>query len=241
MRFIQNKEKQMYSILITEDGSHTVYNQVVGQNFHSTHGAIQESKIVFIENGLLEVLKIAKEINVLEVGMGTGLNVLLSVLESKRLRAKINYVGVEPYPLPSEIISELNYAEILGGTEAKGYFNKIHNAGWVYPVFLSDYFILSKIQATLQEIELKENQFHLIYFDAFDAQAQAELWDVSIFQSLFECLKPGGVLVTYSCKGDVKRALKASGFQIEKLPGPMGKREVLRANKPFKSCNCVAK
>ncbi len=123
---------------------------------------------------------------------------------------------------------------IIGGTEAAGYFKKLHDAGWVYPAFLSDYFILSKIQAPIEDITLSEERFHLVYFDAFGPDVQPELWTEQIFTQLYKCLKPEGILVTYSCKGNVKRALKSAGFTIEKLPGPKGKREVLRAIKEKK-------
>ena len=215
----------------TADGSHTLFVPGLNEHYHSTNGALQESELVFIYNGLHHLAACLKEINVLEVGFGTGLNALLTVLEAKKQRRKINYVAVEPQPVDSEIIRKLNFASLIGGTEAQGYFKKLHEASWTYPAFLSDYFILSKIQAKLEDITLRDEQFHLIYFDAFGPDVQPELWTEEIFAKLFKCLKPGGILVTYSCKGTVKRALKAAGFTIEKLPGPVGKREVLRAVK----------
>jgi len=187
--------------------------------------------LVFIENGLHHIPACIKEINLLEVGFGTGLNALLTVLEAKKQRRKINYVAIEPEPVAEEIIEKLNYAEIIGSTEAAGYFKKIREAGWRYPEFLSDYFIISKIQSQLQDVTLRDEQFHLVFFDAFGPDVQPELWTEQVFAQLYKCLKPDGILVTYSCKGIVKRALKAAGFTIEKLPGPAGKREVLRAMK----------
>ncbi|MDO9254813.1 MAG: tRNA (5-methylaminomethyl-2-thiouridine)(34)-methyltransferase MnmD [Bacteroidales bacterium] len=215
----------------TEDGSHTLFVPDLNEHYHSTHGALQESEMVFIQNGLHRITACIKEINVLEVGFGTGLNALLTVLESKKQRRKINYVAVEPEPIAAGILENLNYPTVIGGTEAAGYYKKINEAGWVYPTFLSDYFILSKIQAKLEDISLKDEQFHLVYFDAFGPDVQPELWTEQIFTQLHKCLKKNGILVTYSCKGTVKRALKAAGFTIEKLPGPAGKREVLRATK----------
>lgn len=215
----------------TDDGSHTLFVPDLNEHYHSTHGALQESELVFIQNGLHHIPECVKEINVLEVGFGTGLNALLTVLESKKQRRKINYVAIEPEPVAEDILENLNYASIIGSTEAAGYYKKIHEAGWVYPAFLSDYFIISKIQAKLEEITLRDEQFHLVYFDAFGPDVQPELWTEKIFAQLHKCLKPDGILVTYSCKGIVKRALKAAGFAIEKLPGPAGKREVLRAVK----------
>lgn len=229
--------KQELSIVTTEDGSSTIFDSAVQQHYHSTHGAIQESELVFIKNGLEEVLKIEYSVNILEVGMGTGLNVLLSILKSKELQVKMNYVAIEPFPLSEEITAQLNYTEVLGGTEAKGYFNKIHKAGWLHPEFLSDYFILSKIQAQLQDITLTEKQFHVIYFDAFDPHTHPNLWTQEVFEKMYKCLKPGGILVTYSTNGNVRRALSACGFTIEKLAGPPGKREVLRAKREILKCN----
>jgi len=215
----------------TADGSNTLFVPELNEHYHSTHGALQESELVFIGNGLHHIPECIKEINLLEVGFGTGLNALLSVLESKKQRRKINYVAIEPEPLDMGILENLNYASVIGGTEAAGYYKKIHEAGWVHPVFLSDYFIISKIQAKLQDITLRDEQFHLVFFDAFGPDVQPELWTEEIFTQLYKCLKTNGILVTYSCKGTVKRALKAAGFTIEKLPGPAGKREVLRATK----------
>jgi tRNA U34 5-methylaminomethyl-2-thiouridine-forming methyltransferase MnmC len=216
---------------ITADGSHTLFVPELNEHYHSVNGALQESEQVFIRNGLYHLPVCLKEITILEVGFGTGLNALLTVLEAKKQRRKINYVAIEPEPPDQEIISMLNYASIIGGTEAAGYFKKLHDAGWLYPAFLSDYFILSKIQARIEDVTLSDEQFHLVYFDAFGPEVKPELWTEQIFSQLYKCLKPDGILVTYSCKGTVKRALKSAGFTIEKLPGPIGKREVLRATK----------
>ena len=216
---------------ITADGSHTLFVPELNEHYHSINGALQESQQVFIHNGLHHMPLCLKEINLLEIGFGTGLNALLTVLEAKKQRRKINYVAVEPEPVERELLDALNYAAVIGGTEASGYFKKLHETGWVYPAFLSDYFIISKIQARLEDITLRDEQFNLVYFDAFGPDVQAELWTEAVFAQLYKCLKPDGILVTYSCKGTVKRALKAAGFTIEKLPGPAGKREVLRAVK----------
>ena len=218
-------------IKITADGSHTLFVPELNEHYHSTNGALQESELVFIQNGLNHLPQCIKDINLLEIGFGTGLNALLTVLESKKQHRKINYVAIEPEPLGNEILAGLNYTAEIGGTEAVGYFKKIHDSNWEYPSFLSDYFIISKIHAKLEDVALREQQFHLIYFDAFGPDIQPELWTEAIFEKLYNCLKKDGVLVTYSCKGTVKRALKSAGFTLEKLPGPAGKREVLRATK----------
>lgn len=215
----------------TADGSHTLFVPGLNEHYHSVNGALQESESVFIKNGLYHVPACIKDINILEVGFGTGLNALLTVLEAKKQRRKINYVAIEPEPLEKQVLEQLNYSSIIRGTESAGYFKKLHDAGWVYPSFLSDYFIIRKIQARLEDITLRDSQFHLVYFDAFGPEVQPELWTREIFMQLYNCLQIEGTLVTYSCKGTVKRALTAAGFKIEKLPGPPGKREVLRAMK----------
>ncbi len=222
---------QKHILTTTADGSHTLFVPALNEHYHSTNGALQESELVFINHGLHYIPECIKDINLLEVGFGTGLNALLTVLEAKKLRRKINYVAIEPEPVETDILELLNYASVKGGTEAEGYFKKLHATDWRQPAFLSDYFIISKIQAKLEEISLRDEQFHLVYFDAFGPDVQPELWSEHIFTQLYKCMKPDGILVTYSCKGTVKRVLKASGFTIEKLPGPAGKREVLRAVK----------
>lgn len=229
MRKLENIE-----LKTTADGSHTLFVPALNEHYHSIHGALQESQLVFTQNGLRHIPECLKEINLLEVGFGTGLNALLTVLEAKKSRRKINYVAIEPNPIDQEFLGQLNYTSMLNSTEAEGYYNKMHKAGWAYPVYLSDYFIISKIQAKLEEVALQDSQFHLIYFDAFGPEVQPELWTEQVFTQLYNCLKPEGILVTYSCKGIVKRALKSAGFSIEKLPGPAGKREVLRAMKQSK-------
>ena len=216
---------------ITSDGSHTLFVPALNEHYHSKHGAVQESQLVFIANGLNHVPDCQKEINLLEIGFGTGLNALIAALEALKEKKIITYVGIEPYPVANELIAGLNYATVLGGTEATGYYQKLHQAGWSYPVYLSDYFILSKLQAKLEDIALREEQFHLIFFDAFSPETQPELWTDEVFEKMYACLKPFGILVTYCCKGTVKRALTKAGFTVEKLPGPPGKREVLRAVK----------
>jgi len=216
----------------TDDGSHTLFVPDLNEHYHSTNGALQESELVFIHNGVHFLPTNLYEINILEIGFGTGLNALLTVLHANKQKQKVNYVAIEPNPIPFDIISCLNYSGLLKSDDAELFFNKLHETDWTYPSFLSDHFILSKLKAKLEDITLKNEQFHLIYFDAFGPEVQPELWTEQIFQQLFRSLKPNGVLVTYSCKGTVKRALISAGFNIEKLPGPKGKREVLRAVKP---------
>jgi tRNA U34 5-methylaminomethyl-2-thiouridine-forming methyltransferase MnmC len=218
-------------IVETSDGSKTVYNEKVKEHYHSTFGAVQESKHVFIEAGFNFVANNFNHFNILEVGFGTGLNALLTYFESEKKGIKINYVGVEPEMLSEKNAAELNYEKFIDNNEAKGIFTKIHSSPNNYPFYLSDNFILNKLTEKVQDIAFKPQSFGLVYFDAFSPEAQPELWTKEIFKNIYDALITNSVLVTYCVKGDVKRALKEVGFEIEKIPGPEGKREILRALK----------
>jgi tRNA U34 5-methylaminomethyl-2-thiouridine-forming methyltransferase MnmC len=223
-------------IIITEDGSHSIFVPELNENYHSTHGAIQESLHVFIEAGLKKALaeNLSSVLHILEVGMGTGLNLLLSFIETREIAVSINYTALEAFPLPKEFIQTLNYPDLLSASlqlPVKEIFEKIHAGEWEKEIGLSDNFTLKKLQATLQQAELNNNYFDLIYFDAFGPAVQPEMWMEEIFLRLFNSLRKGGALVTYCAKGEVKRVLKRSGFEVESLPGPPGKREMVRAVK----------
>ncbi|HEX8516947.1 MAG TPA: tRNA (5-methylaminomethyl-2-thiouridine)(34)-methyltransferase MnmD [Bacteroidia bacterium] len=223
-------------IITTTDGSHSIFLPGLNEHYHSTHGAIQESLHVFIEAGLKKALSenISSVFHILEVGMGTGLNVLLSFLETKEINMSINYVSLEAFPIDDEIIRQLNYPAILGSTlqyPVKEIFENIHSCEWGKEFKLSDNFTLTKIKNTLQEEALPQPQFDLIYYDAFGPPVQPEMWTEEIFTKLYGSLNPGGSLVTYCAKGEVKRILKRTGFMVKPLPGPPGKREMVRAVK----------
>jgi len=213
----------------TDDGSHTLYNDKVGENYHSSFGAIQESKHIFIDAGLNTVTnKELDKVRILEVGIGTGLNILLAYLWGKVNNINIEYTGYEPYPITKNEVILLNYPEILKVDDR--IFISIHeNNGKI--VNLSDRFLLSITEDQIQNAKLKANYFDVVFFDAFSPDSQPELWTPEVFKLLFSTMKIGGILTTYSCKGIVKRAMKEAGFKIEKLPGPPGKREFLRAVK----------
>jgi len=218
-------------IIQTEDGSVTIFIPELNECYHSIHGAVNESNHIFIEAGLKFVLKNQTSINILEVGFGTGLNAFLTAVNCRDLAYTIYYIGVEPFPLVIEEIEKLNYAEVCGNKENADYLKKIHLLPWEEQGWIGDNFSLLKRKKKIEEASLPDNVFDLVYFDAFAPSVQPELWKQSIFEKLFNSMKSGGVLVTYSSKGDVKRALKACGFQIEKLPGPKGKREFCRGVK----------
>jgi len=215
------------NLLITKDGSHTLYNDFANEHYHSSFGAIQESEHIFVNAGLNTVVdKNIKQIKLLEVGTGTGLNILLAYLWSVKNKIPIEYNGFEPFPIPKSKISELNYPEVLSVDKER--FLYIHE-NFDKEIFLSSSFSVMINTSKVQNSELQSDYYDIVFFDAFSPQAQPELWTVEVFEIIFNALKQGGVLTTYSCKGTVKRALKSVGFRIEKLAGPPGKREFLRA------------
>ena len=219
------------ALIKTKDGSHTVQCEQFGVTYHSIHGSINESLHVFIKMGLQYKAHLKQSINILEVGFGTGLNAYLTLL-NKEDKTSINYHSLEAYPLKEPDYKALNYASIIGrSTEEINYFETLHTtpSGQLTPI--TDGFSLQKVKTLLHDFEANEDSFDLIYFDAFAPNTQPELWTTAIFEKLYKMLKTDGTLVTYCAKGDVKRSLKAAGYDIERLPGPPGKREMIRANK----------
>ena len=214
--------------MITADGSTTIHITEWDEQYHSKHGAIQEAKHVFIKNGLS--LFANQKISILEIGFGTGLNCFITFLEALKMNLKIDYVGVEAYPLVADEVEKMNYIDQLEANVFGDIFNKMHQQDWEIKGKISPEFSLTKRKQFFNEIN-EENKFDLIYFDAFGARVQPELWTEEIFEKMYSALKPDGVLVTYSAKGSVRRAMITVGFLVEKLPGPPGKREMLRATK----------
>ncbi|WP_159946992.1 tRNA (5-methylaminomethyl-2-thiouridine)(34)-methyltransferase MnmD [Polaribacter septentrionalilitoris] len=212
-------------ILITSDGSTTIHLPDWNEQYHSKNGSINETYHVFIKSGLKEV--VADTISLLEIGFGTGLNCFITYLEHQK---KIDYVGVEAYPVTLEEVDKMNFISVLGAEKEKQIFTKMHNVSWEEKHQITDNFSLLKRKQFFEDIN-DENAFHLIYFDAFGARVQPQLWTVSIFEKMFKALKKDGILVTYSAKGSVRRAMQEVGFKVERLPGPPGKREMLRAIK----------
>jgi tRNA U34 5-methylaminomethyl-2-thiouridine-forming methyltransferase MnmC len=217
-------------IIITNDGSTTIHLPDLDEQYHSKHGAIQEAYHVFIDAGLEYFLKQLqpKPLKILEIGFGTGLNAFITLLEADKNKIPINFTGVEAYPISSSEIEKLNYPLQLNSPSA--YFKKLHQSEWERQINISTHFSILKRKQFFSEIN-DENNFHLIYFDAFGARVQPELWTEQIFKKMYTALKQDGVLVTYSAKGSVRRAMQTVGFVVERLPGPPGKREMLRASK----------
>jgi tRNA U34 5-methylaminomethyl-2-thiouridine-forming methyltransferase MnmC len=220
-------------IITTKDGSSSLSNLDLNETYHSTHGALQESQHVFIESGLKYLLPQSqkKEISILEIGFGTGLNALLTSLEAKNNDLKIYYEGIEAFPLPMETIAQLNYPELLKSEESKIIFNQLHQAHWNTTQLISSNFQLHKRAIKVQEIGLPKDKFDLIYFDAFAPSKQPEMWEPAILKKIMATMKPKAVFVTYCAKGQLKRDLVSMGLTVEKISGPPGKREMIRATK----------
>ena len=218
-------------IVITGDGSTTIRIPDWNENYHSSHGAIQEAKHVFVTHGL-DVFQNQDEISILEIGFGTGLNAFITFLETLT-KDKVNYVGVEAYPISAAEVAQMNYVSELKAAPYATNFKKMHASDWEHEIAITTQFNLTKRKQFFQDINDK-NQYHLIYFDAFGYPLQPELWSEAIFVKMYEALLPGGVLVTYACRSVIKNAMLAAGFSIEKLPGAPGKREMLRATKVLK-------
>lgn len=217
-------------IITTGDGSKTIQIEDWNEQYHSIHGALQEALHVFIDTGLHHVTnKNLKELSILEIGFGTGLNALLTAIEAEKHNLNVNYVGVEAYPVSNAEIEQLNYNKLIPNVSDE-VFDAIHSSKWEDLNDISSNFHLTKRKQFFKDIS-DLNTFDLIYFDAFGARVQPELWVKEIFTIMYKALKPKGVLVTYAAIGQVKRDMKSIGFEVERLKGPPGKRHMLRATK----------
>ncbi len=217
-------------LLKTADGSTTIHLPQINEQYHSKHGAIQESKHVFIKKGLDKVSEFEKNISILEIGFGTGLNALLTYFEAKTDALVINYTTVEAFPVVDSEWKALNYGALVDGKKGQEVFYNLHEVPWEEKNKISDFFDITKQEKKFENIT-DSNKYDLVYFDAFGARVQPELWTETIFEIMYQAMKTNGVLVTYSAKGSARRAMQAVGFTVERLEGPPGKREMLRAIK----------
>ncbi len=215
-------------IIQTSDGSTTIHLPDWNENYHSKHGAIQEAQHVFIKNGF-SLFK-GKPVSILEIGFGTGLNAFITFLEAKKSSQKVDYIGVEAYPVSAEEVKSMNYVSELGAQKFQSEFDLMHESDWEIKTSVSEHFNLTKRKQFFNEIDDIE-KYDLIYFDAFGYRVQPELWSTEIFRKMFTALKPNGILVTYAARGVVKRSMLEVGFSVQKLAGPPGKREMFRAVK----------
>lgn len=219
----------MADLFVTQDGSHSLHSDQYGVSYHSKYGAITETQHVFINAGLRHKSANLKKLSVLEIGFGTGLNAYMTLLESVNSDLQIEYVTYEAFPISMTQVKELNYTEQLQ-SKFHPSFEEMHLVPSGKKTELLPSFLFQKFIASFEEINY-QNQFDVIYFDAFAPTSQPELWEAPMLQKMYEALKSGGVLTTYCAKGVVKRTLKAIGFAIEAIPGPPGKREMTRAVK----------
>lgn len=222
-------------VVKTADGSDTISVDELGVSYHSKHGAIQESIHVFIEAGLTfykTQMPDKQSIRVFEMGLGTGLNALLTCQYAHKNSVNISYTAVEQYPATKEEVSILNYSSLL--QDDTNILTNIHASEWEKTTGISDTFSFKKVHTSLQEY-VPDEQYDIVYYDAFAPNAQPELWTTDIFSKLYSMMSDNAILVTYCSKGDVRRAMLSVGFDVQKIPGPPGKREMLRATKSIKS------
>ncbi len=217
----------MNQLVTTSDGSHTIYVHELKEHYHSIHGAVQESSYIFIKNGF-ETCN-ANPLNIFEVGLGTGLNALLTATRNLAYNREVNYTSIEKYPVDKSLINSLNHKDFAGNL-GKEIFNLIHSSPWDIGVNICKNFNLKKINGDFT-VEALAGRYDLIYFDAFGPDKQPEMWTKEIFVRVAEITNKNGVFVTYSAKGEVKRNLMACGFKVFLLPGPPGKRQIIRAVK----------
>lgn len=218
------------SLVKTKDNSFTLFVPELDEHYHSIHGALAEAEHIFIKAGL-KPIEDRKDISILEIGFGSGLNACLTALYADAQKLSIFYQGLEKYPVSEEEWLALDYPAIIKQSGTAKLMKELHAAPWSESTLLSEHFKLLKSEIDFREFKAQENTFDLIYFDAFAPSAQADLWSLDIFKEMYKSLKPNGRLVTYCVKGSVRRTMEAAGFKVEKIPGPPGKREIARALK----------
>lgn len=224
-------------LLTTRDGSNTLFSEQFNEIYHSLNGAIQESRHVFIESGLKFLLRSGannfedKPLKIFEPGFGTGLNAWLTLIESQRNNFRVYYETAELYPLDIGVVKELNYTSLIENEKFRPPFHSLHLCSWNVVHEINSLFCFKKADKSFFDMKLESQQFNLVYFDAFAPETQPEMWSINVMQKMFDCLIPGGVLVSYCSKSTFRRNLKDAGFTVEKLPGPPGKREMVRAHK----------
>ena len=220
----------MPSIIVTKDGSHSLINEQLNETYHSTHGAIQESTYVFIEKGLREFGNgDARSVRILEVGFGTGLNALLAYQFAQTSATDVTYHTLEAFPLDKQIWSQLNYCDSLGMCDV---FHRLHSVSWNESHHFPDRFTFRKNHSKLEEEILPSQGFDVVFFDAFAPSKQPDMWTREILSKVCQAIAKNGIFVTYCAKGQVKRDLREFGLEVETLPGPPGKKEMIRARRP---------
>jgi tRNA U34 5-methylaminomethyl-2-thiouridine-forming methyltransferase MnmC len=218
-------------IVISEDGSNTLYLPHLNETYHSLHGAVQESEHVFLKQGLMYFAQKSKKMTVLEVGFGTGLNALLTYRLALNEGMQIDYHTIEAFPLPEQIVKQLNYPAIFSAEKLDEFFQYLHSCAWEKDHRLGADFIFHKYLIKLEDFNPPELKADVVFYDAFAPGKQPEMWELDKFEKIYALMNPGGILVSYCASGQFKRNLKAAGFKVESLPGPPGKKEMTRAEK----------
>lgn len=215
---------------ITEDGSHTIFVPTLNEHYHSTKGAIQEARHIFIDSAFNQCPK--SNIKILEVGFGTGLNAFITMLEAEKNNQQIEYSTLEFYPIPLSSIKRINYPSLIDETKRELYY-KLHTAEWDNNIQITSHFSIFKklIDFSNPDNLITDEKYDIVYFDAFGPDKQPEMWQPPIFQKIYSMMNEGGILTTYSAKGVIRRTMQSIGFKVERIPGPPGKREILRATK----------
>lgn len=217
-------------VIITGDGSPTLFVPELNEHYHSIHGALNESLHVFIQNGLIHQLTIHQHIHLLEIGLGTASNLLLTINAMNNSPIKVHYEALEPFPIQPGIVAQLTDLYAQQFSTSATLFQSIHQQPANIALQINPQFKFTRIEEKLENAILLP-QYNLVYFDAFGPRAQPEMWDKSNFEKIYAAMEQDGTLVTYCAKGEVRRNLQAVGFLVERLPGPPGKREMLRATK----------
>lgn len=230
-------------IVETEDGSKTIHIEDWNETYHSKHGAVQEARHVFINNGLNHFFKNSQPIKILEIGLGTGLNSFITLLEAEKNQLKIEYVGIEKFPVGIEEFEAIDYFEDVfkwypelenRREEFKKMYLLMYECAWEKTIEISPNFVFKKVKKDFFELDPNtDNGFDLVYFDAFGSHAQPEMWEEKLLHLIASMMKETSILTTYAAKGSLKRAMKAVGFTVEKRPGPPGKREMMVALRNF--------
>jgi tRNA U34 5-methylaminomethyl-2-thiouridine-forming methyltransferase MnmC len=216
---------------ITEDGSHTIYLPEMDEHYHSTHGAIQESVHIYIGQGLLQTS--GSPISILEIGFGTGLNAYLTYCYAQKMNISVDYCSLEKYPLTEQEYLQLNYPKSVFPENAE-IFEQMHRTNWGAIHEISPKFRLQKLHTDLLTHQFEATPtYDLVYYDAFAPGKQPEMWTEEVLQKVAASVKIGGILTTYCAKGTVRRAFSVAGFQMDRVPGPIGKKEILRGKKTF--------
>ncbi len=216
-------------IIDTADGSKTIYLPELNEQYHSVNGALTESEYVYIEKGFLSSQKQSPV--VFEVGFGTGLNCILTAVQAEKRKRKTHYYSIENFPLDSFTLDQLNHFSLFR-PEEKSIFEKIHSCEWNSMVQISEYFFLHKILSDLNGFSFSGlKKFDVVYFDAFGPDKQPEMWIAEVFNSIYNQCNLDAIFVTYSAKGEIRRRLTQTGFTMQRLPGPPGKKQMLRGIK----------